>query len=126
MNKGIGCASCHGRVDEMPLMYEENSLQMEWCLNCHRNPAGNLRPTRRFTTWRGQAPRRQASVVYEHWQAGTDVGDVSCTTTDPGTGQNPELAQAEGAKPLGMGKPQSGVRCSRIRRVNRVRCRMCR
>ncbi len=39
VNKGIGCASCHGRVDEMPLMYMENSLQMEWCLNCHRNPA---------------------------------------------------------------------------------------
>ena len=38
VNKGIGCASCHGRVDEMPLMYQENSLQMEWCLNCHRNP----------------------------------------------------------------------------------------
>ena len=45
VNKGIGCASCHGRVDEMPLMYEENTLQMEWCLNCHRNPAVNLRPT---------------------------------------------------------------------------------
>ena len=45
VNKGIGCASCHGRVDEMPLMYEENSLQMEWCLDCHRNPAKNLRPT---------------------------------------------------------------------------------
>jgi hypothetical protein len=39
VNKGIGCASCHGRVDEMPLMYQQNTLQMEWCLNCHRNPA---------------------------------------------------------------------------------------
>ena len=45
VNKGIGCASCHGRVDQMPLMYMENTLQMEWCLNCHRNPATNLRPT---------------------------------------------------------------------------------
>src|SRR6266702_1169172 len=44
VNKGIGCASCHGRVDEMPLMYQQNTLQMEWCLNCHRNPAVNLRP----------------------------------------------------------------------------------
>ena len=47
VNKGIGCASCHGRVDQMPLMYSENTLQMEWCLNCHRNPAKNLRPTSR-------------------------------------------------------------------------------
>jgi hypothetical protein len=45
VNKGLGCASCHGRVDLMPLMYAQNTLQMEWCLDCHRNPAKNLRPT---------------------------------------------------------------------------------
>src|SRR5271165_5148513 len=36
INKGVGCASCHGPVDKMPLTYAANSLQMEWCLNCHR------------------------------------------------------------------------------------------
>jgi len=45
VNKGIGCASCHGPVDEMPLTYAHASLQMEWCLDCHRNPAKNNRPT---------------------------------------------------------------------------------
>jgi hypothetical protein len=45
VNKGLGCSSCHGRVDEMPIMYQQNTLQMEWCLNCHRNAAVNLRPT---------------------------------------------------------------------------------
>ena len=56
VNKGIGCASCHGRVDEMPLMYQQNSLQMEWCLGCHRNPAKStsVRPPR-STTWHGPA-----------------------------------------------------------------------
>jgi hypothetical protein len=44
INKGVGCASCHGPVNEMPLMYAENSLQMEWCLNCHREPEKFLRP----------------------------------------------------------------------------------
>jgi len=44
VNKGIGCKSCHGEVDNMPLMREEHSLQMEWCLSCHREPAKNLRP----------------------------------------------------------------------------------
>src|SRR5476651_1308033 len=34
--KGVGCYSCHGAVNEMALTYEENTLQMEWCLNCHR------------------------------------------------------------------------------------------
>ena len=44
INKGIGCYSCHGAVDQMPLMYAENSLQMEWCLNCHRQPEKFIRP----------------------------------------------------------------------------------
>jgi hypothetical protein len=44
VNKGVGCESCHGQVDNMPLMYQENSLQMEWCLNCHRAPEKFVRP----------------------------------------------------------------------------------
>ena len=38
VNKGVGCATCHGRVDQMPLMWTRKSLQMEWCLDCHRDP----------------------------------------------------------------------------------------
>ena len=44
VHKGIGCASCHGRVDRMPLMRRENTLLMEWCLNCHRQPEKYVRP----------------------------------------------------------------------------------
>jgi cytochrome c7-like protein/class III cytochrome C family protein len=44
VQKGIGCVSCHGRVDRMNLTWQENSLQMEWCLNCHRHPEQYLRP----------------------------------------------------------------------------------
>lgn len=44
VSKGVGCASCHGRVDQMPLMWKANSLQMEWCLDCHRHPEQHLRP----------------------------------------------------------------------------------
>lgn len=42
--KGIGCNTCHGQVNEMPLMYQNASLQMEWCLTCHRDPAAFIRP----------------------------------------------------------------------------------
>lgn len=42
--KGIGCESCHGRVDKMPLMFQHATLQMEWCLECHRNPEKFVRP----------------------------------------------------------------------------------
>jgi cytochrome c7-like protein/class III cytochrome C family protein len=44
VNKGVGCSTCHGRVDRMPLMWQEASLQMEWCLDCHRQPERHLRP----------------------------------------------------------------------------------
>ena len=70
VNKGIGCASCHGRVDEMPLMYQQNTLQMEWCLNCHRNPAVNLRPT---------------SEIYNMaWAGPSNDKPVWCTSTGKG------------------------------------------
>src|ERR1039457_4571211 len=44
LHKGIGCTTCHGQVDRMPLMWQEQSLQMEWCLDCHRNPERYVRP----------------------------------------------------------------------------------
>jgi hypothetical protein len=44
VNKGVGCETCHGRVDRMPLMVQQASLQMEWCLDCHRDPAQFVRP----------------------------------------------------------------------------------
>jgi hypothetical protein len=44
VQKGIGCVSCHGRVDLMPLTWKEKPLTMEWCLDCHRHPERHLRP----------------------------------------------------------------------------------
>ncbi|MET0622596.1 MAG: cytochrome c3 family protein [Pyrinomonadaceae bacterium] len=49
VNKGVGCASCHGRVDTMPAVYQSASLQMEWCLACHREPERFLRPKEQIT-----------------------------------------------------------------------------
>ena len=44
VNKGVGCTTCHGQIGEMPLVYQAQSLQMQWCLNCHNNPEQFLRP----------------------------------------------------------------------------------
>jgi hypothetical protein len=44
VNKGIGCATCHGRVDRMPLVWAEQPLQMGWCLDCHQRPERYVRP----------------------------------------------------------------------------------
>ena len=44
VNKGVGCTTCHGQVDRMPLMWQASSLQMQWCLDCHREPERYVRP----------------------------------------------------------------------------------
>lgn len=44
VNKGVGCASCHGRIDGQPLAWKEEPLTMGWCLECHRNPEQRIRP----------------------------------------------------------------------------------
>jgi hypothetical protein len=62
IKKGIGCESCHGRVDQMPLMVQEQSLQMEWCLNCHRHPENYVRPRSEITTM-GYRPPVPQSVI---------------------------------------------------------------
>lgn len=42
--KGVGCSTCHGRVDRMPLTRQTETLLMEWCLDCHRSPERFVRP----------------------------------------------------------------------------------
>lgn len=44
VRKGVGCETCHGRVDQMPLMMKKNSLDMQWCIECHRQPERFVRP----------------------------------------------------------------------------------
>lgn len=48
--KGIGCESCHGRVDQMRRVEQAAPLSMGWCLSCHRDPAPYLRPRSEVTT----------------------------------------------------------------------------
>jgi Cytochrome c7 and related cytochrome c len=62
INKGIGCSSCHGRVDKMPLTWQASSLQMEWCLNCHRNPERYVRPREHVFNMDYQYPPDQLAL----------------------------------------------------------------
>jgi hypothetical protein len=54
---GIGCVTCHGRVDEMETVTQMTPLSMSWCLDCHRNPAPNRRPASEVTNMRWTPPR---------------------------------------------------------------------
>jgi hypothetical protein len=65
VNKGVGCATCHGPVDQMPLVAQEHSLLMEWCLDCHRNPEQYLRPREEVFNMAWTAPANQSELGME-------------------------------------------------------------
>ena len=62
VNKGVGCTTCHGQVDRMPLMWQANTLQMSWCLDCHRNPERNVRPRTEVFSVSYERPSDQETV----------------------------------------------------------------
>ena len=62
VTKGVGCATCHGRIDRMPLMYQKSSLLMEWCLECHRNPERFVRPREAVYQMDYQPPEDQLEL----------------------------------------------------------------
>ena len=63
VNRGVGCVSCHGRIDEMVEVRHEQSLTMAFCLECHRDPASNLRPPDQVfnLSWTNE-PARQSEL----------------------------------------------------------------
>lgn len=50
VNMGVGCETCHGRVDRMDVVFQKEPLSMSWCLDCHRNPEQYVRPVDEVTT----------------------------------------------------------------------------
>jgi hypothetical protein len=62
VKQGIGCTTCHGQVDQMPLMRQVNTLYMGWCLDCHRNPERFVRPRDRVFDVDWESPANQLEV----------------------------------------------------------------
>jgi Cytochrome c7 and related cytochrome c len=78
INKGVGCNTCHGPVDRMPLMYNYASLEMEWCLECHRAPEKYLRPRDQVFNMRYEQPSGVQPVVVD----GKEYSDQLSLGTD--------------------------------------------
>lgn len=71
VNNGVGCESCHGRVDQMPLTRQAEPLAMGWCLDCHRNPGPRLRPRDHITDmgWEPQGdPQAMAARLLDEYR----------------------------------------------------------
>ncbi|HEY7634573.1 MAG TPA: cytochrome c3 family protein [Gemmatimonadales bacterium] len=62
VSKGVGCETCHGRVDQMARVQQAAPLTMGWCLDCHRNPEPRLRPVSQMTTMGYRPPSLQAQL----------------------------------------------------------------
>lgn len=56
LSAGVGCASCHGRIDTMEIVRQDQPISMAWCLDCHRNPEPNLRPVSEITNMAWERP----------------------------------------------------------------------
>jgi len=65
VSKGIGCQSCHGRVDQMNLTWQDAPLTMGWCLDCHRAPENQIRPRAEVFNMAWEPPANQAEIGRE-------------------------------------------------------------
>src|SRR5262245_44891826 len=83
VRKGVGCATCHGPIDKMPLVYQRANLQMNWCLDCHRNPEKYVRPRSEVFNMQWEPPADDpglgARLVQEYKIARTEQL-TSCST----------------------------------------------
>jgi len=79
--KGVGCVTCHGRVDKMAAVEKAKPLTMSWCLDCHRNPGPNLRPVEEVTNMEWTPPDGDAEASGKALIERNDVHTrISCTT----------------------------------------------
>ncbi len=70
VRRGVGCVSCHGRIDTMEVVYKAEPLSMGWCLDCHRNPEQHLRPVE-FVTQLDWVPEKDQLAL------GTELREIN-------------------------------------------------
>lgn len=80
VSRGVGCESCHGRIDRMAVVSQREGLNMAWCLGCHRDPDPNLRPPAEAVTM-GYAPGEDRREMGRRLRAARDINpSTDCST----------------------------------------------
>lgn len=77
--RGVGCVSCHGQVDDMPLMWKANTLHMQWCLDCHRHPEKFVRPKDKVFDMRWERPHGTNDIGKQLVEEYGIVSQTSCS-----------------------------------------------
>jgi len=80
VQKGVGCSTCHGQVDQMPLTFKAESMQMGFCLDCHQDPAKFLRPREQVFNMTWQPPADQERLGRDLMAAYHVQSKISCST----------------------------------------------
>jgi len=80
LHSGIGCSTCHGRVDRMPLTWQASPLTMEWCLDCHRHPERYVRPRSEVFNMAYSPPPDQAKLGAQLVHEYNIQSMISCST----------------------------------------------
>ncbi|MEM9445186.1 MAG: cytochrome c3 family protein [Verrucomicrobiota bacterium] len=83
VNRGVSCYSCHGKVNEMRVVWHEHSQSMGWCLDCHRAPEKNLRPLNEIYNLDWQADSQESQIeqglkYVEAWNVNPPVSCAGC------------------------------------------------
>ena len=83
VNKGVGCTTCHGRIDQMPVVSQAQSLQMEWCLDCHRHPENFVRPKEKVfdMEWRPTNRTKDEIALGLNWKKQYHVQEANVLTS---------------------------------------------
>ena len=83
VTKGVGCETCHGRVDQMAQVAQATPLSMGWCVSCHRDPAQNLRPRAEITTmgWAADHNLADSAAVGERFMQAYGVARLTTCST---------------------------------------------
>jgi hypothetical protein len=80
VQKGVGCSTCHGQIDDMPLTAKAQSMQMSWCLDCHRDPAKYVRPREEVFNMSWQPPSNQEELGRQLVQQYVIESLMNCST----------------------------------------------
>jgi hypothetical protein len=84
VSRGVGCVECHGRIDRMEQVWQDKTLSMGFCLDCHRNPELRLRPQSEITNlaWNGQPDPSDPESMKKHLaMIEQEYGEIHASTS---------------------------------------------
>ena len=113
VNRGVSCVKCHGKVNEMPVVFHHEPLSMSWCLDCHRNPEEALRPLDEVTNLDWEPADLNPDEFYAYLAGKTDKSADELKKADEGKEWDQKLIGAHLQQAWNVHPPQDCAACHR-------------